>query len=166
MVYICGSIGKNYQKYTFANIFVNFYSFCLYDRWIFDLCKLLSASIFLRCIFLFACLGYARFYTPPKSHVWPFTKFIEFSRGCHRPWKIEKITTFEERFWIETRHGWFEKRCLSWILCTKVWNKSHWFQTQCSFDSKQWGHASFGTTGHNWAIETQRLKSTNGWELS
>ena len=132
MIHISGSIRKNYQKYTFANIFVSFYSFCLYDRWIFDLCKLLSASIFLRCIFLFACLGYARFYTPPKSHVWPFTKFIEFSRGCHRPWKIEKITTFEETFWIETRHGWFELNSLHEGLKQKPLIPNtvfFWFQT-------------------------------------
>ena len=74
----------------------------------------------LRCIFLFACLGYARFYTPPKSHVWPFTKFIEFSRGAIIPGKYKSY----QSFWMETRHG-----GASWIQGTKVWNKSHWFET-------------------------------------
>ena len=90
----------SFWKYELLKyMFVNFYSFCLYDRWIFDLCKLLSASIFLRCIFLFACLGYARFYTPPKSHVWPFTKFIEFSRS------ETSNQNFWGTFWIGTRHA-------------------------------------------------------------
>ena len=91
--------------------------------------------------------GYARFCTSPKSHVWPFTKFIEFSRQCHRPWKI-KITTIgaETRQFLYGRAAEFKARRIE----TKA------------IDSKQWRHASFGTTGDNWAIGTQGFETTNG----
>ena len=99
----------------------------------------------LRCIFLSACLGYARFYTPPKSHVWPFTKFIEFSQGAITS-SLENTNptkAFEWRQDMEVQAGFKARR----------------FETK-AIDSKQWRHASFGTTGDNWAIETQRFKTT------
>ena len=76
-------------KFT-QNIFLDFYSFCLYDHWIFDLCKLLSASIFSGAYFSsLAWVMHA--FTPPLNLMCDHSQnLLNLARvPSHHPWKIQ-----------------------------------------------------------------------------
>ena len=86
----------------------------------------------LRCIFLFACLGYAAF-TPPLNLMCDHSQNLLNLAGV--PSSLENTNptkAFEWRQDMEVQAGFKARR----------------FETK-AIDSKQWRHASFGTTGDN-----------------